>query len=222
MKKALLGAALVVAIAAIGEVIYNLGFDGDTDFAITIFVGLVALTVAVTSSRLAKHTLFAAIAAGDEEKVLRMLGPLDRVGAFLELEVRNPQGQTPLAAAAEKGLTRVVERLIERGSKVDSQSRDGSTPLLFGIRSGRTVIAHRLIEAGANVSLADAEGSSPLMEAAFLGQKSVIEELLVQGADPKRADKSGKTPADWAKMNKQMEVVRYLETYPPTRESGPV
>ena len=68
---------------------------------------------------------------------------LETVRTLIELEadvtVPNPAGNTPLHAAASRGLTSVVQLLVDHGAKLNARNRRGQTPLTYAASEPREV-----------------------------------------------------------------------------------
>ncbi|KAH8664515.1 hypothetical protein BX600DRAFT_464581 [Xylariales sp. PMI_506] len=73
--------------------------------------------------------------------------------------------RTELHMAAQRGLTKVVQAILERDDRpfpVDVRDRDGLTPLHLAARSGNAAIVQLLLGQGADVLAEDDGGSIPL------------------------------------------------------------
>jgi ankyrin repeat protein len=80
---------------------------------------------------------------GDEKAVKEMLDK----GAYVN--VRDPEGRTPLTEAAWEGHVEVVKLLLERGADANARKNDGTTPLSIATGRGHKEIAELLKKAGA-------------------------------------------------------------------------
>lgn len=80
---------------------------------------------------------------GDEKAVKEMLDK----GAYVN--VRDPEGRTPLTEAAWEGHVEVVKLLLERGANANARKNDGTTPLSIATGRGHKEIAELLKKAGA-------------------------------------------------------------------------
>jgi len=77
-------------------------------------------------------------------------------------------GFTALHSAAQRGLCKTVEALLEKSAGLDARSSSGETPLLAACKAGRAKVADVLVKANANVLAQDGQGQSPLHWYAFL------------------------------------------------------
>ena len=66
-----------------------------------------------------------------------------------------------MLAAAERGDTAGVERLIASGTPIDQASASGQTPLLLAVLNNHLAVATRLIDAGANINAQAANQDTP-------------------------------------------------------------
>lgn len=165
--------------------------------------------------------LFDAISANDVDRATVLLAADPALA-----NARTDEGQVPLIAAAERGLTDVARALLAAGA--DPTATDGYwTPLYAAAHTGPykrkpalavadLVLAHgvpddifnasalgrvqRVAELLAgDPSLAnsrDGIGCTPLFLAAWTGYPVVVERLLQAGADPNVRSRAGQTPLD--------------------------
>ncbi|KAH0491236.1 hypothetical protein TgHK011_002674 [Trichoderma gracile] len=125
-------------------------------------------------------------------------------GADIETE------QAPLALAATKGYTRLVELLLRRGANIEWKDSDGRTPLALAALFGHSTVAEILLSKGAEIDSRDLEGRTPLTLAAMGGKESVVELLLSQGADLDVKDSRRRTPLMLAAKGNHNSVVELL------------
>jgi len=117
--------------------------------------------------------------------------------------VRQPDGSTPLMAAAARGHTDIVNALLDRGADVNACTTAGWTPLIFALGSRRSYeIVETLLRHGA--SFRDGHGSAQTALAVLLENrqgvidsnvglyKAMIERLLAAGATAGGRDRDGK------------------------------
>jgi len=122
--------------------------------------------------------LFSAAQRGDVEMVRACLDD------GVELEARDRNWRTPLAAAALAGRAEVVAQLLDAGARV-VPAGGGPWPLELAVRNGHVEVVRLLLDAGAPIESSDDE--SLLAEAAELSSPETALLLLEYGADP-RAD----------------------------------
>jgi ankyrin repeat protein len=175
---------------------------------------------------------FAAIRAGDQDKVQRLL--LENPDL---LHARDEDGLHPILAAAyhhepelarfladrqvilsifeaaATGKTERIQRLMAKEPElVNAYAEDGSQPLGLAAYFGQEQAVRVLVEAGADVQTParNALGVAPL-GSAVAGRNASITRLLLQaGADPNFRERGGYTPLHVAAHNGDVEILRSL------------
>ncbi|OYX58420.1 MAG: hypothetical protein B7Y96_06090 [Comamonadaceae bacterium 32-67-11] len=112
----------------------------------------------------------------------------------LNLEARNPAGETALMLAAIRGHLDLVQRLLERRAQVN---HPGWTPLHYAA-------SHAFINARSP------NGSTPLMLAAHYGRREVVELLLREGAEPLARNQQGLNAIDFAMLARRADVAEAI------------
>jgi ankyrin repeat protein len=133
-------------------------------------------TIAVKPSRPA---LIVAVERGDRRTVEQLL----RDGG--DVEVRTPDGVTPLYAAAFHDRVDTLQLLIQAGAKVDGRAAHGRTALFPAAAEGRVNALEVLLKAGADPNARSDPGElaqTPLHMAAAEGQVETARKLLARGA----------------------------------------
>jgi ankyrin repeat protein len=108
------------------------------------------------------------------------------------VNVRDRDGMTPLAKAAQAGKVRVMQVLIERGANVGARAINGSTPLYYAAEADRQNAVRLLLDHGADPNIPGRSGERPLAAAAFNGEADTVALLIKRGADPNALDDDGK------------------------------
>ncbi|KAK2715890.1 hypothetical protein QYM36_010456 [Artemia franciscana] len=93
------------------------------------------------------------------------------------------KGYTPLHCAAEKGITEVVQLLLDSGANVDAKGEDSNTPLHIAVFRGKENIVELLLRYGATVDNQDKNGKTALRLAvenayAYASPLPTIEDIL--------------------------------------------
>ncbi|KAF5579615.1 ankyrin protein [Fusarium pseudocircinatum] len=107
--------------------------------------------------------------------------------AFMKLlereavDICGENSRTALMEAATIGDSALVEKLINKGAKVDHRDRDGQTALIEASRSGRTRVVELLLESQSNVDHQDHRGDTALMKA-FIGDHAGVIDLLLEAS----------------------------------------
>ena len=106
-------------------------------------------------------------------------------------------GETPFYVACSKGLTSVVDKMLEYGAKLDGIS-DRKLPLVVACRNNHVPVVQLLLSNGANPDILEAGGNRyhralPLHVAAANSSSELIELLLKHGANVNITGEHGST-----------------------------
>jgi len=118
--------------------------------------------------------------------------------------------QVEIAAAASKGDTATIERLLKSGADVNAQQADGATALQWAAYRGDVKLTERLLKAGAKPGLGNHNGATPMWLAASHGDAAVIQVLLKGGADANEQLPLGRRPLMLAARSGSVSAVRAL------------
>jgi ankyrin repeat protein len=124
--------------------------------------------------------------------------------------LKNENGETALASAAQGKSFVCTRYLLNRGAKVDVQDVSGTTPLMYAAMSGSTEVVSLLMTHGADCNHRNAKGNGPLSFAAWAGQDSVVELLLDHGSSLDSPDHPDASPLLRASMRGRTLVIRRL------------
>jgi uncharacterized protein len=158
--------------------------------------------------------------------VLAVSQDATRVALFLldrpevQVEVRNPAGESPLMLAALRGHLALVERLIERKAHVN---KPGWTPLHYATsHSGPNAVAitRLLLEHHAFIDASSPNGTTPLMMAAQYGTMEVVKILLEEGADTAMRNEQGLGVLDFAQLSGRQPVVELVAAFMRAKHRG--
>ena len=122
-------------------------------------------------------------------------------------------GLLALCLSAQRGNTKLVQALLQRGAAVNDVFRE-ATPLSYAINSGpvpHVETARILLQGGARTDIKDASSAYPLHYAAQVGSFDLVRLLVEEGAASLEATlDNGSTPLYMAAEGGHLEVVRYL------------
>jgi ankyrin repeat protein/tetratricopeptide (TPR) repeat protein len=172
----------------------------------------------VVASLSASGTLPAFPAQQGEENALRRAareGRTELAAILLERgidpNVRDEEGDVPLAQAAFLGHIEVVRLLLEHGADVNAANDDGVNALMLAALGGHAEVVEALVAAGADPNARDRDGDTPLgYYAAAQGHIDVVDVLLELGADVNAETDNGWTPLMMAALAGNTEVADLL------------
>ena len=161
-------------------------------------------------ARGATLTLFEAAAAGEVERVERLLA--DNPSSINHY---SSDGWTPLHLSAFFGHRKIAELLLAHGADVVARSRNsnGNTPLHAALAGNHAFVAGLLMGAGADINAPDAAGWRPLHIAAANNNLDSMKTLIAQGADVNAANTDGKTALSLAQEKNQREASALLRRH---------
>jgi ankyrin repeat protein len=133
---------------------------------------------------------------------------------------KDPDGNTPLLLAVNKGDTEEVRHLIEAGADVNAANNAGVTPLMNAGGMGNKEAVELLIQKGADVNHRTSGNYTPLMQAALVGQLEIVKILLDAGADPTVKDTGGRTAMDYAEERDRKDIGDLLKARTPPASTG--
>ena len=148
--------------------------------------------------------LFAAVYAGDEDAVLRLL----RTGT--SPESTDEDGQTALYLAAVSDAPGVARLLLAAGADPDRLSAGADAPLCGAACGGHIEVVRALLAAGADPDLEEGYGFRALTWAVQRGHAEVVRELLAAGAHPDLPGPTGEPPLVAAARRGSPACVRAL------------
>ena len=133
----------------------------------------------------------------------------------------NKWGQTAIFAAVMRS-PYYTKRLIDKGARVDIvDDSQGQTPFFMAVVS--QLMDERpsfetldiLLEHGANINFQMTKGpntgATPLMFAVMANSTEMVKYLLKHGANPHIKDATGNSAIDYAKKEKNMEIIELLK-----------
>lgn len=104
--------------------------------------------------------------------------------------------QTPLAIAASKGFSNIVQLLLDHGASTETRDLDGNTPIFESVRRNDEAMVRMFLDHRADLSIFNSRNESPLHYAA---ESARLGELLLKaGSSPSPTDSVGRTPLHMA------------------------
>lgn len=164
-----------------------------------------------------------------DEKGQAALYLSQREGAFKVAEVllANPQtrvdlvnaaGETALMMTALRGHSAWIERLINRGARVEGGAEGtapGWTPLHYACAGPEVKAVQLLLTRGARIDARSPNGTTPLMMAAKYGSEAAVDLLLKQGADARLRNDLNLSAADFAQQAGRESLATRLKALSP-------
>lgn len=132
-------------------------------------------TLSISSGRSALYT---ATYCGHETAARRLILAGADVNFYDPLDKCNV-----LAKAVESGHAQLVNDLLIRGARTNTQDEYGVTPLHVAAALGEEAILSALLVAGADIDVRDSDSRTPLIWAVVRGRLAIVETLLAAGAD---------------------------------------
>jgi len=131
---------------------------------------------------------------------------------FVDLEIRNLDGKTPLHEATQHGQQQLVDLLLQAGAKVNQLKRADWSPAMLAVtHPGRLAVLKSLLQAGVDVNIMNKDGWGVFHIATRTGDLDVLIYLLK--LHPKAWDtvsKNGRTPLHTAALSGSKETVELL------------
>ena len=103
--------------------------------------------------------------------------------------------------ASQSGHLEIVQILIAKGAKIDTNDISGNTSLHLATSYGQKQCLELLIQKGANIESRNSSGYTPLHSAASVGQNQTLDILIQNGANIESQNNVGRTPLHIAVEN---------------------
>ena len=119
--------------------------------------------------------------------------------------------ENTLLVAIQKGLTGIVEKILEFGVNIDGvENKAGTSPLHIATDINSTKIVKLLLKHNADINYKDLSGETPLHLAIIQEKVDLIKELLKSGADPDGKNVYRMTPLWRALKRNKMNIAEIL------------
>lgn len=161
------------------------------------------------------NLLFDAIMVENEKFALALM----EKGA--DIYYKDDKKVTTLLQASHRGLTTVVEKLLEvhkankekKSTYLDDGSDEAVTPLIAASSEGHEAVVELLLKAGATVDAKDVDGTTALMAAAARGHLPIVRSLITIGKANVNAQNDDGHSALMFAYNGKTQVETLMERY---------
>ena len=141
------------------------------------------------ADQLPDDILVSAIQQAPQETLVKLVGNLIAVGA--NVNGRDRDGQTPLAAAIALEQPVVAKYLVDAGADVNMRTLNRSFPVIEATKKGYEHLVLQLIAKGADLNAADTLGRTALLAAVGRDRQRVVGSLIRAGANTRIRDANG-------------------------------
>lgn len=147
---------------------------------------------------------------GHETIVQRLID--SHASARVDIEAKNEDGKTALAAASTRGHVAVMKMLIDSGNaNAESRSTNCATPLHHAASGEHESAINMLLDVGVDPDPKDKHSETPLLIAARNGHETAVKALLDTGkVDPNARNNVGDVPLSLAARNGHYSTVKRL------------
>nr|WP_172339634.1 ankyrin repeat domain-containing protein [Novosphingobium sp. SG751A] len=121
-------------------------------------------------------------------------------------------GETALHIVTARRDTTWISFLLGKGADANIRDAKGQTPLVVAANLGFVEGMELLIAGGARVDEPNSTGETPLISAVHRRDIAMMRVLLKAGASPDRADSSGRTARDYAKLERNDNLIEEINT----------
>ena len=120
------------------------------------------------------------------------------------------RGPIPIINAAERGLSKAIDKMVDQGDDVSLTNDAGFTALHAAAHHGHANIVRILAKGGSDLEAKTLEGDTPLHLATGEGETEAMKVLLEEGACVDSRNPGGATPLYTAAMQGHLGAVKVL------------
>ncbi len=173
-----------------------------------IAAGLLALAAPAHAQFSEGYRFLEAVKKKEGDKVETLLG---EPGSTVILSRDIATGRSALHIVTERRDIVWLRYLAAKGADVNMRDDKGVTPLQLATSLGWVEGVAFLVERRADLDQPNDTGETPLISSVHRRDTSLMRILLKGGADPDRADNSGRTARDYAKLDKESQLLAVIE-----------
>mmetsp|Transcript_7770 Transcript_7770/g.11547 ORF Transcript_7770/g.11547 Transcript_7770/m.11547 type:complete len:1320 (+) Transcript_7770:61-4020(+) len=126
------------------------------------------------------------------------------------LDVRDPEGYTPLHICSAEGHYDLLELLLDSGADYLMRTDDGRNCVHLAAKGGHLDVVRALESRGVAIDDSDLFGMTPLLAACSSGKNDVVQYLLQQNANIDAVDANGMTAMHYACKSGVVSLVEHL------------
>jgi len=146
-----------------------------------------------------KDNIIKAARDGNKNQLIEILSKYPQ-----KINIRDPNGDTPLIWSSWKGHNQIVETLIKNGAKINLKDKTGQTALHLASGYGHIKVVNQLLHAGAKVNVKTNQNKTPLMYA--IRYPKIVKMLLLNGANVNITSISGSALTIAEKENNRYDL----------------
>ena len=185
------------------------GLSGTMSTArLALLAGLIALAAPAHAQFSDGYKFLEAVKKKEGDKVETYLG---EPGSTVILTRDISTGRGALHIVAERRDLVWLKYLVAKGADVNMRDDKGVTPIQLASSLGWLEGVAFLVERRADLDQSDSTGETPLISAIHRRDQQMVQVLLKGGADPDRADNSGRSARDYAKLDKDGQLLSLIE-----------
>ena len=185
------------------------GLSGTMSTArLALLAGLIALAAPAHAQFSDGYKFLEAVKKKEGDKVETYLG---EPGSTVILTRDISTGRGALHIVTERRDLVWLKYLTAKGADVNMRDDKGVTPLQLATSLGWVEGVAFLVERKADLDQSNDTGETPLISAVHRRDSAMMRILLEGGADPDRADNSGRTARDYARLDKDGQLLGVIE-----------
>lgn len=132
------------------------------------------------------------------------------VEAGLDMNMRHPDGPTPVSTAVRDNRLEMLKYVLEHGANPNAPGQDNEAPIFMATSRENPELLKTLLTEGADVSKLNVHGQTALHTAAWHGHIENVKALIEKGMDVNALDKYEKAPMDYVAERGHDEIVMLL------------